>query len=234
VTEIAQVDEDSELQGIVAEEQGCLHRIQRHVEAKLREPQQPRRDPGYDTQLLQLRDEIAASRMEDVPPLLEQMERLQGIANRHRLLTEGTVDQRSPYFGRMVLSEGDRKREVLIGRSTYLDAKDGVRIVDWRDAPVSRLYYRCAEGDAYEEVFGGRQIEGEVVVRRSLAIVDARLRRIVSPQGTFVKPENGDWKRAGASIQLRGGQGSALRAEQHHGPRKLGIGDDGVVGEDCS
>jgi DNA helicase-2/ATP-dependent DNA helicase PcrA len=231
VTESAASEPDVELERVVAEEQSCLSRVLEHVESKQREPR-TRREPDYDTQLLQLRDEIAAARLEDIPPLLEQMERLQGIASRQRQVTEGSVDQRSPYFGRMVLSEGERQREVLIGRSTYLDAARGVRIVDWRDAPVSRLYYRCAEGDAYEEVFGGRAVEGEVLVRRSLAIVDSRLRRIVSPQGTFLKPENGDWKRAGTTLQLRGGQGSATRAEQHHGPRKLGIGDDTLGGED--
>lgn len=222
---------DSDLERVLREEQQCLERVTSHVERKQREPT-VRRETDYDTQLLQLRDDIAAARLEDVPPLLEQMERLQGIANRQRQLVQGTVDARSPYFGRMVLSEGERTREVLIGRSTYLDANSGIRIVDWRDAPVSRLYYRCAEGDAYEEVFGGREIEGEVLVRRSLTIVDARLRRIVCPQGTFVKPENGEWRRGGASIKLKGGEGSAIRAEQQHAPKRLGVGDDGGVGDD--
>ena len=29
--------------------------------------------------------------------------------------------------------------------------RGGVQIVDWRNAPVSRLFYRYEEGDAYEE-----------------------------------------------------------------------------------
>ncbi len=226
--------DDSELQTIVAEEQRCLGRILEHVEEKRAQPS-TRRKVDYDTQLLQLRDEIAASRMEDVPPLLEQMERLQGIAARQRELTEGHVDPRSPYFGRMVLQENGRKREVLIGRSTYLDAKAGVRIVDWRDAPVSRLYYRYAEGDDYEEVFGDREVEGEVLVRRSLTIIESQLRRILTPQGTFLKPEKGDWRRGGSSVKLSGGQGTAPRADQQGpitGPQKLGVGDDAELTED--
>jgi DNA helicase-2/ATP-dependent DNA helicase PcrA len=224
--------QDEELKHVVADEQRCLRRILDHVEEKRQAPR-ARKQIDYDTQLLQLRDEIAASRMEDVPPLLEQMERLQGIAARQRELTEGFVDPRSPYFGRMVLEENGRKREVLIGRSTYLDAKAGVRIVDWRDAPVSRLYYRYAEGDDYEEVFGDREVEGEVLVRRSLTIIESELRRILSPQGTFLKPEKGDWKRGGASLKLSGGQGTAPRADQHMaGPKKLGIGDDAELTED--
>lgn len=221
---------DPELGAVVAEEQKCLARILDHIENKRNRPE-PRRVIDYDTQLLELRDEIAASRMEDVPPLLEQMERLQGIAARQRLMTEGTIDPSSPYFGRMVLHENGRAREVLIGRSTYLDSKEAVRIVDWRDAPVSRLYYRYAEGDEYEEVFGEREVEGTLKVRRSLAIVDAKLRRIVTPQGTFLKPTNGAWKRGGANLKLMGGEGTAARADQHKAPRRLGIGEEADLGE---
>jgi DNA helicase-2/ATP-dependent DNA helicase PcrA len=125
----------------------------------------------------------------------------------------------------MVLREAGRNREILIGRSTYVDTRASVRIVDWRDAPVSRLYYRYDEGDSYEETFGEREVEGEIVTRRSLTIVDSRLRRIVAPQGVFVHPSSGDWKRGGAGLRLHGGQGSALRAD-HHRRGKLGIGSD--------
>lgn len=208
---------------IVEEEERCLARILDHV-AQKRLHGEERREVDYDSQLLALRDEIAAARTEDVPPLLEQMERLQGIAARQRLLTKGFIDGRAPYFGRMVLDENEKKREVLIGRSTYLDSKSGVRIVDWRDAPVSRLYYRYNEGDSYEERFGDRDVEGEVVLRRSLTIVEGRLRRITAPQGTLVRPESGDWVAAGASLRLSGGEGSAARAEQHRKPGSLGIG----------
>lgn len=223
---------DPELERTVQEETRCLDRVLSHVSNR-RQRGVERREIDYDTQLLQLRDEIAAARTEDVPPLLEQMERLQGIAARQRALTTGSIDARSPYFGRMLLSEGGRKREVLIGRSTYLDSKDGIRIVDWRDAPVSRLFYRYAEGDAYEETFGDRQVDGEVVTRRSVTIVESRLRRIVSPQGTFVHPESGEWRRSASNTKLAGGEGSATRADHHAKPGRLGVGDAAeTIGED--
>lgn len=222
---------DSTHSRIVEEEERCLTRILTHVEER-RNHGEERREIDYDSQLLALRDEIAAARTEDVPPLLEQMERLQGIAARQRLLVKGYIDGRAPYFGRMVLEENERKREVLIGRSTYLDSKSGVRIVDWRDAPVSRLYYRYKEGDNYEERFGDRDVEGEVVLRRSLTIVEARLRRITAPQGTLVRPENGDWLAAGASLRLSGGEGTAARAEQHRKPASLGTGASAEAGSD--
>jgi DNA helicase II / ATP-dependent DNA helicase PcrA len=222
--------DDHEIERIVQDEERCLGRVKSHLANKGDRPE--RHHVDYDTQLLALRDEIAAARMEDVPPLLEQMERLQALAARQREITQGYVDPRSPYFGRMMLSENERVREVLIGRSTYLDARDGIRIVDWRDAPVSRLFYRYAEGDDYEETFGERDVEGTIVVRRSLTINGGELRRIVAPQGTFVLSRDGEWRLGGGGTRLAGGQGMALRAEQHHRPGKLGVGIESSLSED--
>ncbi|MGB5810634.1 MAG: ATP-binding domain-containing protein, partial [Polyangiales bacterium] len=174
-----------------------------------------------------LRDQIREARLEDIPPLVEEMERLQQVAYRRAKVVEGAVDRRSPYFGRMVLEQEDRKREILIGRSTFLDPKTGVRIVDWRDAPVSRVYYRYEEGDDYDEIFGDREVEGEVLVRRNLSITSGKLRRIGSPQGTFRRSRDDLWRRvADQSTRLAGGQGAAMRPEAHHRPGALGIGDE--------
>jgi DNA helicase-2/ATP-dependent DNA helicase PcrA len=219
---------DAELERIVAEEEQCLRRVLDHLaeRATRQRPERGTAATDYETQMIALRDEIAAARLEDVPPLVEQMERLQMLAAHRREHTEGFVDLRSPYFGRMVLEERGRRREVLIGRSTYLDTASGVRIVDWRDAPVSRLYYRYDEGEEYDEVFGEREVNGEVVTRRSVSIVDGTLRRISTPQGTFARTGSGGWRRLGDSaLRLSGGQGSAIRPEQHHRPGKLGVSD---------
>jgi DNA helicase II / ATP-dependent DNA helicase PcrA len=217
---------DPELARVVAEEEACLARVLEHLRARKGRPSE-RPPVDYDEELLSLRDQIATARLEDVPPLVEQMERLQMLAARRREVAEGQVDARSPYFGHLVLQEGARRREVLIGRTTYLDTQSGVRIVDWRDAPVSRLYYRYDEGDAYEETFGDREISGEMVTRRSVTISDGILRRITSPQGTFVRGSSGRWRRMEVtSAKLRGGQGSATRAERHERPGKLGIGGE--------
>ncbi|MCB9666702.1 MAG: UvrD-helicase domain-containing protein [Myxococcales bacterium] len=211
---------------VVEEEQRVLGRIRRH----LAEPRPERHGMliDYDAELINLRDQINEARMEDVPPLIEEMERLQQVAARRAQVTAGHVDADSPYFARMVLEENDQKREVLIGRSTYLDSRTGVRIVDWRNAPISRLYYRYTEGDDYEEDFGGRRVEGEVLVRRSLGIRKGELQRVTTPEETYVQTDDGGWRKmAVEQIQLQGGQGTALRPEHHHKPGQLGIGVDG-------
>lgn len=224
---------DDELERVVAEEEACLKKVHSHLDQRQAPSTGERSLMDYDREMLALRDEIGQARMEDVPPLLEEMDRLQRLAHRKRESNEGYVDPASPYFGRMVLEEGPRRREILIGRSTYLDTKSGVRIVDWRDAPVSRLYYRYDEGEEYDEVFGDREVSGEVLVRRAVTISDGELRRINTPQGNFARKPKGEWLRLDPSgTKLAGGQGTAIRAEQHHRPGKLGIGDDSLQGED--
>jgi len=228
---MSEIAEDSERDAVVAEELACLERVQTH----LRERSQRTSDrPGaaaaaadYEARLLDLRDQISSARMEDVPPLVQEMERLQSLMVHRRDTSAVTVDARSPYFGHLVIEEGNKKREVLIGRGTYLDTKSGVRIVDWRDAPISRLYYRYEEGDDYDEVFGDREVTGLIKTRRSLSIVEAELRRITSPQGTFVRGKEGFRRVESQAFKLTGGAGTAIRAEQHHRPGKLGIGTDG-------
>ncbi len=203
---------------IVAEEERSLGRIQKHLAARKLVPRNDDDGLDFETEMLSLRDQIQEARLEDVPPLIEEMERLTEVAARRGKVIEGAVDPMSPYFGRMVLEENDRRREVLIGKATYLEPRTNVRIVDWRDAPVSRLYYRYEEGDEYEETFGGREVLGEIVTRRSVAIGSGQLRRIGSPQGIFVRTNEGSWRRAGESARLHGGQGAAMRPEGHHKP----------------
>jgi DNA helicase-2/ATP-dependent DNA helicase PcrA len=219
--------DDSEQTQIVSEEEKVLARVQKHLaNREVRRSSAPLFD--YDKELISLRDAINEARLEDIPPLLEEMERLQGVAARRAEVTESHIDPKSPYFGRLLLREGEQKREILIGRGTYLDSRTGVRIVDWRDAPVSRLYYRYEEGDDYDEEFGGREVTGEVLTRRSLAISGGALRRVGCPQGIFVRTHDGRWLRADESARLHGGQGAAPRPEHHRAPSgRLGIGGDG-------
>ena len=218
---------DPELDRIVGEEQACLERVSGHL--SVRPTTRARRTDAndYDERLLDLRDQISAARSEDLPPLVQEMERLQALATRLREIEEVQIDRRSPYFGRLVLDENGKQREVLIGRATYLDTKSNLRIVDWRDAPVSRLYYRYDEGEEYDEVFGGREVSGTIATRRSLGISDAELRRIGSPQGTFLRSSKGGWRRTDQQAsRLKGGAGLAIRAEQHARPGKLGVGNE--------
>jgi DNA helicase II / ATP-dependent DNA helicase PcrA len=173
---------------------------------------------GYVDELVALRDEIGEARLEDVPQLVAQMERLQGVALTRADLQTILVDPASPYFGHLRLREQVRgrgvvERDVLIGRATFVDAPNRINVVDWRHAPVSQLFYRYAEGSDYEERFGERDVEGEIVVRRVLSIESGVLRRVACPQGIWARRSDGGWERGDLpAYELAGGEQTATRA----------------------
>ncbi len=122
------------------------------------------------------------------------------------------VDRDSPYFAHLRLREGDRIRDLCLGKGTYL--KQGLRIVDWRDAPIAQLFYRYQQGDEYEEEINGRTVLGTILARRTLAIRSSTLERVAAPEGTFVAdpaPPSGWRQPARRAPRLSGGEGAALR-----------------------
>jgi DNA helicase II / ATP-dependent DNA helicase PcrA len=202
---------------------------------------------GYVDEMVALRDEIGEARLEDVPQLVAQMERLQGVALTRADLQTILVDPAAPYFGHLRLREevrgrGAVDRDVLIGRATFVDAPNRINVVDWRHAPVSQLFYRYAEGSDYEETFGDRDVEGEIVVRRILTIDGGILRRVACPQGVWERRTVGAaggpdgsaavWERTDLpTYELAGGEQTATRPERVVAPRiargKLGAAPAG-------
>jgi len=157
-----------------------------------------------DARLLELREDVAVAKPEDLPALFEQMHHLGALRAQRGKGIAGSIDAKNPYFGHLRLEEDGKRRDILIGAKSYVDSSSGIKIVDWRQAPVSRIYYRYREADDYEETLGGRTVEGVVLARRGVAIADGELLRVSSPQGSFVRGTDGRWKRLDAfSARLR-------------------------------
>ncbi len=218
-------------QSIVGNELGLLEQVQARLAKEAATA--PEKIEDLDAQLIELRDAIAEAKEEDVPSLIDQMHQVAALSRKRGKGRSIPIDPKNPYFGHLRLREAksQRERDVLIGRHTLLDNGNGVSIVDWRNAPVSRLYYRYEEEDEYEEDFDERTIEGQILVRRSLAVTQGELRRVASPQGTFSMTRAGQWKEAEGSAQptLHGGSGTAIRYEK----RRLGVmGDDEPIRAD--
>ncbi len=135
-------------------------------------------------------------------------------------------DPQSPYFAHMRVHSDGRTFDVMLGKATCLD--DGLRIIDWRHAPISRVYYRYQEGEEYEEDIGPRVVEGKLLARRTVGIKNAELDRVNAPQGNFLR-EGDDWREVRAQApklaprpETKSGQqtgkfstGQALRADKH-------------------
>lgn len=218
-------------QTIVGEELGILQRVASRLHADAQNG--PEQIEDLDAQLIELRDAISEAKEEDVPSLIDQMHQVAALSRKRGQGRAIPLDPRNPYFGHLRLKEAHtgRFRDVLIGRHTLLDGGDGLSIVDWRNAPVSRLYYRYEEDDEYEEDFDDRTIAGEIVLRRSLAVNDCVLRRVAAPQGTFTRGRGGVWQETvgNARPSLEGGSGTAIRVRKD----QLGVhGDDSQLRAD--
>lgn len=178
---------------IVAEEQALLRVILAKIDFQ---PRRTRREVDDAGALIELRDALGEAKPEDQGSILEQMHRIEALSRQRGKGENAPVDRKSPYFGHLRLEEGGKRRDVLIGARSYVEPGGGVQIVDWRNAPVSRLFYRYEEGDLYEEQLGDRLVEGAVVARRMVTIVDSELRRVSCPQGTFARDfRTGEWRR---------------------------------------
>jgi DNA helicase-2/ATP-dependent DNA helicase PcrA len=236
------LEDDLEGARIVGEERHLLKTVLDALEAATRSDVTATGERARDDgRLLQLRDDVSAAKSEDLPSLIEQMHHVGALRAQRGRSVIGSVDRATPYFGHMRLEEmlrpgtrdadgGPRCRDVLVGSRSYVDG--GVRIVDWRHAPVSRLYYRYAEGEAYEERLGDRMVEGCVVARRGVSIVGGELVRVSSPQGTFVRGRDGSWRRvASTRVKLETEKAWAARVGTPKDAR-LGIGADGQMRED--
>ncbi len=214
-----QVAKDSPAAKVIAEEERLYGQVQARV-AMGEEDERPQIGAAdLDADLLSLRDQIAEARPEDLPPLVEQMTRLAALRARLGGGRSLPVDITSPYFAHMRLRENGTKggankvRDVMVGKRGFIDRQSNVQIVDWRNAPVSRIYYRYEEGDDYEEEIAGRRVEGVVEARRNVSIARGNLRRIGTPQGTYLKNAHGSWVEAVGQITpiLHGGMGKAAR-----------------------
>ena len=207
------VDADADAPPIVREEKQLLTVVLRKLDAGA--PRKSRIQVDDASALIELRDALAEAKPEDQGSILEQMHRIEALSRQRGKGDTPPVDRKSPYFGHLRLEENGKRRDVLVGARSFVEPGGGVQIVDWRNAPVSRLFYRYEEGDAYEERLGDRLVEGEVLARRTVAIVDADLRRVASPQGTFSRDlRTGAWREIAARqarLQIaRDGSAAAL------------------------
>ncbi len=209
-----EVPDDSDDATLIAEEERILARVQ--ARAALGDQHRGPRMVGsdIDQQLIDLRDQISEARAEDLAPLVEQMTRLAALRSRLGGSRTLPIDEKSPYFAHMVLAENGTSRDVLVGKRGFIDRTHNIQIVDWRNAPISQIYYRYEQGDDYDEEIAGRSMEGLVEIRRNVSIASGRLRRIGAPQGTYVRDARNVWHRAvgQAAPVLQGGSGKAARA----------------------
>ncbi|MET0794817.1 MAG: DNA helicase, partial [Polyangiaceae bacterium] len=163
-----------------------------------------------------LRDEAASASEDDLPALLHELSVRQTLLSRPE--AAALPDAESPYIAHLTLREGGEEKHYFLGQHTHLDSVAGVRVVDWRVAPVARIFYGYREGDEYEVEYPGRIAEGCVVARRIVVIERGALRQVVGDGFVLSESADGVWRsRARSSYALGGGDaGHAVQTDATH------------------
>ena len=201
---------------MLEEEEALLARVTLALRAR-----RPARAEAPDLlgRLSELREQAVESTAKDLPTVFQEMGLVRAMMERPRL--ELLPDPASPYFAHLRVREGATTRDYCLGRTTFVDLPADVRVVDWRYAPVARLFYAYREGDSYEERFPGRLAEGVVLARRVVVVQGGTLVRVSTPALTLLREPGGAWgsSRGDAAASLGGGAGTAAR------PGTLGTGE---------
>lgn len=197
---------------IISEEEAILKNVQARLAAHVVAPAS-RMD--FDKEMTALRDQLAEERAEDHAMLVEHMTRLAALRRAQDRETVFPADPQNPYFAHLRLTDrhkGDpRVRDVLIGRRAFINSKAGVHIVDWRNSPISRIYYCYNEADEYEEEFAGELQTGHVNVRRTLTVRRGMLERVRAGDIALMRTPDGWAPESVARQRLEGGVGTAIR-----------------------
>jgi DNA helicase-2/ATP-dependent DNA helicase PcrA len=177
-------------------------------------------------ELEHLREQLLSGRgAEDRAALSAEFDRQSALLRRiQEARAAPRISPDSPYFGHMRLVEKGREWDICLGKATFLER--GVNVVDWRNAPISKIFYRYRQGDEFEEEVAGRLREGELATRRTVAIRAGRVQRIDAPEGIFVAdPEAASgWSReARQPPRLATGSG-ALREHRSDASPSVGLG----------
>jgi DNA helicase-2/ATP-dependent DNA helicase PcrA len=209
---------------IVNQEQALLRRVIRLLHEVPYEL--PPSERELLAELVRIREELAHAKIEDKPALMSQYDQQHALLAQLRAARDKpTVDPASPYFAHLRIEERGEARDLCLGKATRID--HGLRIVDWRNAPISKIFYSYQQGDQFEEHFGDRVMEGKLLARRTVTIHGGALQRIDSPEGTFTL-DDGAWTHTVRERpRLAGGSGSSItRLHPIEGGQERRLGTD--------
>lgn len=172
-----------------------------------------------------LRDESLNCNEDDLPGIIQQMNLLNKLADRHEQ-HQSLPNYDSPFFGHFKIEQGGKLKEFLIGHIPFSHRELKFKIIDWKKSPMARIFYQYGEGDEFDFDLDDRIIEGRILEKSILTIRDGELVRIDREGNTNVFRE-GEWISLHESVQkLAGGEGSA---NQSLGSGKTGFDGPEVI-----
>ncbi len=72
-------------------------------------------------------------------------------------------------------------------------------VLDWREAPISRLYYEYEVEEEYDEEIRGRERTGTISAKRQVDTAGGELRQIMERGILLVRGADNNWERAEAA-----------------------------------
>lgn len=119
--------------------------------------------------------------------------------NSRRLHQETTI-LRNPYFGILEIEDDDLgPKSYCLGRQSFFDSCNQVLVLDWREAPISRLYYEYEVDEEYDEEIRGRERTGTISAKRQVDTAGGELRKIMERGILLVRGADNNWGRAEAA-----------------------------------
>jgi len=105
-----------------------------------------------------------------------------------------------PYFGRVVTAEDDGKEVAfLIGKKSNIQSG----IVDWRNGPISSLYFNYQQGEEFFEEINHRERSGKIKLRRSYRVEGGKLVQIDTPDGVYhFDHDGGGWQKLDIDVEI--------------------------------
>lgn len=110
---------------------------------------------------------------------------------------------RQPYFGILKIDDDALGvRSYCLGHQSFFDSNHKVLILDWREAPISRLYYEYEVGEIYEEIIVKKERSGTIAAKRQVDTTGGELLKIVDRGVLLVRQQDGSWRQAGAETAV--------------------------------
>lgn len=121
-----------------------------------------------------------------------------------------------PYFARFEVEEIVNNKPQKFEYKLGFFGNSECRIIDWRKAPISKLFYEYKEGEEFFEIIQGKERQGVITLKNKLEIEKSILGRISCSEGNFVK-KNGEWE------ELQGGFRSYQEGAKTHLPNIISL-----------
>jgi len=109
---------------------------------------------------------------------------------------------RRPYFARFTVEEIRNGKPIKLTYKVGFETNIDCRIIDWRDAPLSKLFYHYDEKEEYCELIQDIEREGTLLEKTRLAISDRTLLGISNSLHEYCINSSRVWQQ-GASDQQR-------------------------------